>query len=109
MKIITLHSRVNIALLFDHLQQNLNTIFKQRRQTGLIFKIGRVDNAIEIRQPELYGDEVLFRIEIKGQELWMTRSENYVDDVNSLTVESILNELFKDLSDENSTDLLQEG
>jgi len=66
-------------------------------------------DTIKISQPELYGNEVLFNIEAKGRELYITRSEHYVDDVNSLTVESILNDLFNDLSDKQGTDLIQEG
>ncbi|HTE02421.1 MAG TPA: hypothetical protein VK668_24195 [Mucilaginibacter sp.] len=109
MKIITLHTRINTDQLLKHLQRYLNAFFKEQRQTEVTFKIEKKDEAIEISQPELYGEEVLFRIEIKGSELWITRSEHYVDDVNSLTVESILNDLFNDLSDKQGTDLLQEG
>lgn len=109
MKIITLHHRVNIDRLLSHLQEKLNPAFAEQRGMALVFTIEKAGDAIEISQPELYGEEVLFRIGIKGVELWITRSEHYVDDVNSLTVESILNDLFNDLSDKQGTDLLQEG
>jgi len=109
MKIITLHTRINTDQLLKHLQRYLNSFFKEQRQTEVTFAIEKKDDAIEIAQPELYGEEVLFRIEMKGSELWITRSEHYVDDINSLTVESILNDLFNDLSDKQGTDLLQEG
>jgi len=110
MKIITLHTPVNGDQLLAHLTQKLNPLFKEQRQEEILFKIERVGDAIEISQPELYGSDILFKLEIKGKELWITRNEHYTDDVNSLTVESILNSLFEDLSDDpRGVDLLQEG
>ena len=108
MKIITLHTRINADQLHNHLQQKLNPAFKEQRQSDITFIIERAGDAIEISEPKLY-EGFLFRIEIKGTELQITRSEHYVDDVNSLTLESILNDLFKDLSDEKGTDLVLEG
>jgi hypothetical protein len=90
MKVITLHKRIDIDELFSHLQQRLNPLFK------------------EIAIPQLY-EGALFQIAINGTELWITRSEHYVDDVNSLAIESILNQLFEDLSNGNGTDLVLEG
>lgn len=109
MKIITLHNRINLDELFNHIQQYLNPLFREQRKSNLTFTIKKANDAIEISQQELYGDDVLFKIEIKGAELWITRSEHYVDDVNSLTIESILNDLFSDTSGKLGTDLLQEG
>jgi hypothetical protein len=91
------------------LTKKLNPLFKEQRQQDISFKIEKNGNAVEIAQPELY-DGILFHLEIKGKELWITRNEHYVDDVNSLTVESILNSLFEDLSDDpRGVDLLIEG
>jgi hypothetical protein len=109
MKIITLHSSINMDELFAHIQQYLNPLFREQRKSDLTFIIEKKNDAIEISHPELYEDDVLFKIEIKGSELWITRSEHYVDDVNSLTVESILNDLFSNVSGKPGTDLLQEG
>jgi len=109
MKIITLHTRVNPEALRDHIRQNLDTMFVQQRHTELHFAVGGEGNVIEISQPDLYGADILFKIEVTGSALNITRSEHYVDDVNSLTVESILNELFKDASGQYGTDLLREG
>jgi hypothetical protein len=109
MKIITLHNRININELFNHLQQNLNPLFKERRQTSIDFKIEKEGNTIKILQPELYPGDILYKIEVDGINLNITRSEHYVDDVNSLTVESILNDLFNDVSGKPGTDLLLEG
>jgi hypothetical protein len=109
MKIITLHTPIIIDELLEHLRSKLNPLFKQQRQEEITFTINKVGDAVEISQPELY-DGALFKLEIKGKELWITRNEHYVDDVNSLTVESILNSLFEDLSDDTrGVDLLIEG
>ena len=109
MKVITLHTRINPDELLAHLTQKLNPLFKEQRQEAISFKIEKAGDAVEISQPEIY-EGVLFRLEIKGKELWITRNEHYVDDVNSLTVESILNSLFEDLTDDiRGTDLVTEG
>jgi hypothetical protein len=109
MKIITLHQRINTDELFEHIQRQLNPIFKEQRQIDLAFKTERSANAIRISQPDLYPGDTLYHIEVKGSELYITRSEHYVDDVNSLTVESILNDLFKEFSGKQGTDLILEG
>jgi hypothetical protein len=108
MKVITLHKRVSIDELFSHLQQKLNPLFKEQRQTDIDLQIFKADDAVEIAIPQLYEGE-LFQIAINGTELWITRNEHYVDDVNSLAIESILNGLFEDLSNGVGTDLVQEG
>jgi len=108
MKIITLHKPVSIDALFTHLQDRVNPIFHTQRQSDINFTIANTANGIEISQPDLY-EGVLFTITVQDDELWITRNEHYVDDVNSITVESILNSLFDDLSDGLGTDLVQEG
>jgi hypothetical protein len=108
MKIITLHTPVDINELHNLLQQKLNPLFHERRQSDIDFTVERKNDAIEIYGPEIY-EGFLFNLTLHGTELWITRSEHYVDDVNSLTVESILNDLFKDLAGDHGTDLVQEG
>ncbi|MDR6945278.1 hypothetical protein [Mucilaginibacter pocheonensis] len=108
MKIITLHSAISINELYNLLQQKLNQLFHERRQSDINFIIEHNDDTIEISQPEIY-EGFLFSITVSGTQLQIIRSEHYVDDVNSLTVESILNDLFKDLSGNEGTDLVQEG
>ena len=108
MKVITLHNRIGIEELFSHLQQKLNPLFKEQRQTDIDLQIFQADDSVEIAIPQLY-ECALFQIAINVAELWITRSEHYVDDMNSLAIESILNQLFDDLSDEKGTDLVQEG
>jgi hypothetical protein len=109
MKVITLHTRIVADELLEHLQQKVNPLFREQRQQDIYFNIEKVGDAIEIAQPALY-EGVLFRLEIKGRELWITRNEHYVDDVNSLTLESVLNSLFEDMTDDpRGVDLVTEG
>lgn len=108
MKIINIHKSISPYEICGVINQKLDPLFAAQRKTTIHFSCRTVDDAVEIYQPELY-DGFLFRIEIKGEELYITRSEHYVDDVNSLTVESILNEIFEELSDDGRVTLIQEG
>jgi hypothetical protein len=108
MKIVTMHMRVNPNELRAHIKRNLDRLFKESRHIDMHFSVEGSGNIIEIFQRENY-EGFLFRIEVGGTDLHITRSEHYTDDVNSLTVESILNELFKDLTGKLGTDLVQEG
>lgn len=109
MKVITLHTPIIADELLEHLRSRLNTYFRKQRQVDFDFKIEKNGNAIEISQPEMY-EGILFKLEPKGTELYITRNEHYVDDVNSLTIESILNSLFEDLTDDiRGVDLVTEG
>ncbi|ASU35975.1 hypothetical protein [Mucilaginibacter xinganensis] len=83
-------------------------MFHGQKQSDISFIIKNSNNAVEISQPEIY-EGTLFRIEISGTELHITRSEHYVDDVNSITLESILNLLFEELSGEGGISLTLEG
>lgn len=108
MKIITLHKPVSINELYTHIKERLNPIFREQRQSPITFTIANTPAGIEISQPELY-EGVLFTIAVQDDQLWITRNEHYVDDVNSITIESILNSLFDDVSGKEGTDLVQEG
>jgi len=108
MKIINIHKTVTTDELLAFITLKLDTLFKEQRQTEIHFTGEINDGAVEIYQPVLYQG-FLFRIEIKGEELHITRSEHYVDDVNSLTVESILNEIFADLAEGGKVTLVIEG
>ena len=109
MKVISLHKRINTNELFDLIQRQLNPLFREQRKTDLDFTVTRSGDTIDITQPELYPGDILYHIEVKGDELHITRCEHYVDDVNSLTVESILNDLFKIVAGKSGTDLILEG
>ncbi len=108
MKTITLHKPLKIDAIYNHLSQNLNPLFNKHKPIILKYNVDNTGNAIEITQPELY-EGVLYHIELDNDKLNITRSEHYVDDVNSLTLESVMNELFDDLSGNRGTDLVQEG
>jgi hypothetical protein len=109
MKIITLHKDINIDHVYNHLKQNVNTAFRKHKPSIIDFTVTKnTDNSIDVTQPEMY-EGILYHIEPDGQNLNITRSEHYTDDVNSLTLESAMNELFDDLSGNNGTDLVQEG
>jgi hypothetical protein len=109
MKVITLHKRINTDELLAHLRSELNVLFKEQRKQTIFFDVYKKDDAVEIAQHELY-EGPLFHLEVKGTQLLITRNEHYVDDVNSLTIESILNGLFEDLTDdERGVDLITEG
>ena len=109
MKTITLHKPLNIDSIYNHLSQNLNPVFNTHKPTAYKYTVTNTGNAIEITQPELYPGDVLYHVELDHDKLNITRSEHYVDDVNSLTLESVMNELFDDLSGDGGTDLVQEG
>jgi len=108
MKTITLHKPLKIDAIYNHLSQNLNPLFNKHKPAVFKYNIDNIGNAIEITQPELY-EGVLYHIELDNEKLNITRSEHYVDDVNSLTLESVMNELFDNLSGNRGTDLVQEG
>jgi len=108
MKILNIHKAIDVQELKDLLDEKLNPLFHQQKQSGINFLNEIKDGAVEISYPELY-EGFLFRIEIEGPELHITRSEHYVDDVNSLTVESILNTLFEELSGDKGVTFVLEG
>ncbi|PJJ80451.1 hypothetical protein [Mucilaginibacter auburnensis] len=108
MKVITLYNRITTDELLSYLQQKLNPLFKEQRQVDNVLQIFKADETVTVTMPELY-EGPLFEIAVNGSELWITRNEHYVDDVNSLAIESILNNLFDDLSGGQGTDLVLEG
>lgn len=92
MKIITAKTNWDIDQLADILNNRLNVLFKQQRQTEIDFNIISDGNTIEINQPEWY-EGYLFRITAKGNELHVAKSEHYVDDINFITLQSIIETL----------------
>lgn len=108
MKIINIHKTITPDQLLKHIRQQLNPLFKQKRQIDVNFIVENREGVIEISQPELY-EGFLFRIEIKGWELHITRAGDYIDDVNALTIESVLNEIFAELAGDGTVTLVLEG
>ena len=108
MKIINIHKAITAEELQKLLDKKLNPLFHQQKQSDINFLIEIKDGVVEISYPELY-EGFLFRIEIEGSELHITRSEHYVDDVNSLALESILSTLFAELAGDNGVTFILEG
>jgi len=108
MKIIDLHKNVSRQELLSLIQAKLNPLFHEQKQSVINFITEEKNGAIEISEPELY-EGFLFRIQADGTHLNITRSEHYVDDVNSITIESILNTLFEELSGDLGVSLTLEG
>jgi len=94
MKIIHTKGPVNAEELKSFLETELPPLFKKQRQADIDFVYSLSPEGIEISQPDMYED-FLFRIDlVNQQELHVTKSEHYTDDVNVLTMEDILNNLF---------------
>jgi hypothetical protein len=108
MKILNIHKTITAEQLQKLLDKKVNPLFHQQKQSDINFLIEIKDGAVEISHPELY-EGFLFRIEIEGSELHITRSEHYVDDVNSLTLESILSTLFAELAGDEGITFVLEG
>jgi len=92
MKIITADTNWDIHQLAQTLQLKLNPLFREARLTDIEFDVVENGDAIEIAQPELY-EGYLFRLTAEGNQLHVAKSEHYVDDVNLLTLMSILETL----------------
>ena len=95
MRTINIDKNIIADDLFQYLQKRLNVLFHIQRQSNINFDLVKTGQEIEINQPELY-EGFLFRLRVNGNSLSITRSEHYVDDVNVLTLESILDGLFVD-------------
>jgi len=109
MRIVTLHTRINVDDLFNRIRENLNTHFFEHRKEHILFETVKTGNAVEIYQNELY-EGPLFHIEVDGMYLKIIHNEHYVDDVNSLTIFSILGNLFEGLTDDiRGVEMVQEG
>ncbi|WP_462265242.1 hypothetical protein [Mucilaginibacter sp.] len=97
-KVTTKQHPVNTHHIYEFLQHHLNKNFTRQRQQDIEFLIEeKDDNAIEISKPGMY-EGYLFRVEGRGNELHVHKTEQYTDDVNILTLEDILNNLFMDYS-----------
>lgn len=98
MKIITANRPWNTDKLLETLQTKLNPLFMEARQMDMQFDIERKGDDIEIGNAEYY-DGYLFKITVQGNKLYIAKSEHYVDDVNQVTLQSILETLQMDSLD----------
>ncbi len=96
MKIVHTSEPVKTNELRDFLEKSLPPLFKEQRQADIDFVFTPTGNGIQITQPDMY-DDFLFQIDVANEtELHVTKSEHYVNDVNLLTLENIINNLFSD-------------
>lgn len=108
MKIIHTNNPVNAEELKTFLQNKLSPLFKKQRQADIDFVYTITGNGVEITQPDMY-EGFLFRIDVVNEnELQIIKSEHYVDDVNLLTIESIMNDVFMDYPGRNQIDYTSE-
>ncbi len=108
MKIIDIHNKISVDQLFALLREKLNPQFQRQRQRDISFNIENAGDFIEINQPELY-EGYIFRLKIDGTKILITRHADYIDDVNALTIESILNGLFEELAGDVGITFVLEG
>ncbi|MCD8742608.1 hypothetical protein LT679_18500 [Mucilaginibacter roseus] len=94
MKIINTTKPVLIDDLYQYLKAKLNAQFANHRKTDIDFELLMDGQSIIIQKPGLYKG-FLFKLTPTGSHtLEVAKSEHYVDDVNVLTLESVLDELF---------------
>ncbi len=98
MKIITANRPWDIHKLTETLKNELNPLFKEHRHTDIDFNITQQGNIIIIDQP-VYYDDYLFKITVEGNKLYVAKSEHYVDDINFITLQSIIDTLQMDNKD----------
>lgn len=108
MKIINTRSAVNKQQLLQFLQEKINPLFKKQRQEDITFDIKETPEAIEILKPNLY-DEYLFSLKVNGNDIEISKTEHYTDDVNILTLEEIINNLLLDYPGRENIEDIQEG
>jgi hypothetical protein len=108
MKIIDIHRKITIDELYTLLHEKLNPQFQQQRESDISFNIENAGTFVEINQPALY-EGYLFRIAIQETKLLIMRRADYIDDVNVLTIESILNGLFEELAGDIGITFVLEG
>ena len=96
MKIVNTKVAITANELKDFLEEKLSPMFKEQRQADIDFVFTQTNNGVQISQPDMYED-FLFQIDVvTDTELHITKSEHYTDDVNVLTLENIINNLFMD-------------
>ncbi len=107
MKIINTTRPISVHELKEFLDEKLNPLFKKQRQIDLEFFIEELGDTIEIQNVENY-DGFLFKIEIHGNQIHVIKSEHYTDDVNVLTLEDIMNNLFLEFPGRGEIDYIGE-
>jgi hypothetical protein len=107
MKIINTSTPIDKHELLQLLQKKVNPLFRKQRQQDLAFEITEKPDAVEIAKPGLY-EGYLFNLKIKGNDIEISKTEHYTDDVNILTLEEIINDLLLDYPGRENIDLITE-
>lgn len=94
MKIIQTKVPVNVQELQAFLESKVPPLFKKQRQADIDFVYRSGADAVQIAQPDMYEDFLFNIVIVNDNELHIIKSEHYTDDVNVLTLEDILNNLF---------------
>ncbi len=105
MKVFKTTQAVSAEKVKAFLDDKLNPLFEQRRQSSICFNIVTDNEALLITN-ENYEDP-LFRIELKGNEIDVTKSEHYTDDINAIALESSLEELFAKFPEDGNIDYVR--
>lgn len=66
--------------------------FKEHIKTKEHLYITEKEDGIEIGIPEIY-ETYLYKIDVKGSNVSINKSEHYTDDINSLTLENVINDI----------------
>ncbi|MBK0380371.1 hypothetical protein [Mucilaginibacter segetis] len=107
MKIINTDHPVSPREYANYLRRKLNPLYKLRRHNDIDFDITDTADSIEILKPDMY-DGFLFRLEFKEDEIDVIKTEHYTDDVNVLTLEDILNNLYMEYPGEDNISSIAE-
>jgi hypothetical protein len=108
MKIIHTKTPVSADEFQAYLAEKLNPLFQKQRQLDMEFEFIKQGDTINIVKTDLY-DGFLFSMQKANDTEWhITKSEHYTDDVNVLTLEDILNNLYLEFPGRDNIDLIEE-
>jgi hypothetical protein len=82
----------SVHQLYEVLGAQLPAKFNSKMQPHTNLNIIENGNSIEIWLPEPYED-YLYKIDVNGPDISVSKSEHYTDDVNSLAMEDVLTDI----------------
>ncbi|RKR84227.1 hypothetical protein BDD43_4457 [Mucilaginibacter gracilis] len=82
----------NVRGLCVALQQKLPAKFNNKMYGGTNLNIVESGNSIEIWLPLPY-EQYLYKIDVDGSDVNISKSEHYTDDANSLAMEDVLTDI----------------
>ncbi len=81
--------------LFELFKEHVPERFSDKIKKELQLTITETAEGIEIGIPEFY-ETYLYKIKVVGSEVHAAKSEHYIDDVNNLALEDIIDETIVD-------------